>query len=176
MQQILEGIFGSSCRIATWLELFLLWLQDVSHTINQIQNDVRTITEENRMIKIPLISELAEKMIEKRSGKKKKKEMLADCLSFYNIIKKATERGPTMANNMKWHNVQIFAMFFLKYLLNSGFPLQNNVRASPNDSVMVPSISCHWWNTTVVPLQILLSKFSSRRGWNDLSWDLKNTI
>lgn len=51
------------------------------------------------MIKIPLISELAEKMIEKRSGKKKK-EMLADCLSFYNIIKKATERGPTMANNM----------------------------------------------------------------------------
>lgn len=54
MQQILPGIFGSSCGIAIWLELFLLWLQDVSHTIHQIENDVGAQSEEKGAIEIPL--------------------------------------------------------------------------------------------------------------------------
>lgn len=49
------------------------------------------------MIKNPLVSELAEKITEKRSMGKK---MLADKPLLYNVTKKATERrrGPTVAN------------------------------------------------------------------------------
>lgn len=158
MHQILPGIFQSSCGTVIWLELFSLWLLDVSHTVHPIQSDVGALSSKHQD---PTLFQKLQKRRQKTGKAEGKREMPAGQprhLEWHKENKKR-ERGHWMGNLKWWHDVQVFAMLASMHMAKSCFPLQNNGRAQPHDSAAVHSGSFHHWNTSVAALQIFVQVF-----------------